>query len=119
MSAHMQLSFVYLTSTLDVTHVIKCTRLSPSLAGRALERGYTLHTLSVCIQASYKVYTLSVCIQASYKVYTLHTSYQLNTVYIPVHTLYLQAILYKMYTVPTYVHDASYMYIFRMCIYNL
>ena len=33
-------SRVYLASTLDVTHVIKCTRLSPSLAGRAWERGY-------------------------------------------------------------------------------
>ena len=29
---HMQLSHVYLTSTLDITHGIKCTRLSPSLA---------------------------------------------------------------------------------------
>ena len=40
MSAYVQLSRVYLASTLDVTHVIKCTRLSPSLAGRAWERGY-------------------------------------------------------------------------------
>jgi len=38
--AHMQLSCVYFASTLDVTHVIKCTRLSPTLAGRAWERGY-------------------------------------------------------------------------------
>ena len=29
MYAHMQLSCVYLTSTLDITHVIKCTRLPP------------------------------------------------------------------------------------------
>ena len=35
-------SRVYLVSTLDVTHVIKCTRLSPSLAGRAWERGYSV-----------------------------------------------------------------------------
>ena len=33
--AQAQLSRVYLVSTLDVTHVIKCTRLSPSLARRA------------------------------------------------------------------------------------
>ena len=39
-SAHAQLSHVYLTSTLDVMHMIKYTRLSPSLAGRACERGY-------------------------------------------------------------------------------
>ena len=32
-SAHAQLSCVYLAPTLDVTHVIKCTRLSPSVAG--------------------------------------------------------------------------------------
>ena len=32
-SAHVQLSRVYLASTLDVTHMIKCTRLSPSLVG--------------------------------------------------------------------------------------
>ena len=37
MSAHTQLSCVYLTSTLDVTHVIKCTRLpSPLLSGESL-----------------------------------------------------------------------------------
>ena len=30
-STHVQLSHVYLAFTLDVTHVIKCTRLSPSL----------------------------------------------------------------------------------------
>ena len=35
--AHAQLSRVYLASTLDVTHVIEYTRLSPSLAGRAWE----------------------------------------------------------------------------------
>ena len=35
-------SRVYLVSTLDVTHVIKYTRLSPSLAGRAWERGYSV-----------------------------------------------------------------------------
>ena len=35
--AHAQLSRVYLASTLDIMHVIKCTRLSPSLAGRAWE----------------------------------------------------------------------------------
>ena len=33
--AHVQLSHIYLMSILDVTHVIKCTRLSPSLAGKA------------------------------------------------------------------------------------
>ena len=32
MHAHMQLSPVYLLSTLDVTHGIKCTRLFPTLA---------------------------------------------------------------------------------------
>ena len=37
--AHAQLSRVYLASTLDVTHVIKCTRLSPTLTRRAWERG--------------------------------------------------------------------------------
>ena len=40
--ARMQLSCVYLLSTLDVTHMIKCNRLSPSLAGTAWERGYHL-----------------------------------------------------------------------------
>ena len=39
--AYMQLSHVYLVSTLDIMHVIKYTRLSPSIAGRAWERGYT------------------------------------------------------------------------------
>ena len=39
MRAHKQLSRVYLASTLDVTHVIKCTRFSLTLAGRAWERG--------------------------------------------------------------------------------
>ena len=38
---HMQLSCVYLVSTLDIMHVIKCTTLSATLAGRAWERGYT------------------------------------------------------------------------------
>ena len=33
-SVHAQLSRIYLASTLDVTHVIKCTRLSPSLVAR-------------------------------------------------------------------------------------
>ena len=37
--AHTQLSRVYLASTLDVTHMIKCTRLSPTLTGRAQEQG--------------------------------------------------------------------------------
>ena len=41
-SAHAQLSHAYLVSTLNVTHVIKYTRLSPFLAGRAWERGYIL-----------------------------------------------------------------------------
>ena len=36
--AHAQLSHVHLASTLDITHVIKRTRLSPSLVGRAWER---------------------------------------------------------------------------------
>ena len=40
--AHVQLSRVYLASTLDVTRVIKCTRLSPTLTGRAWERGYII-----------------------------------------------------------------------------
>ena len=31
---HMQLSRVYFMSTLDVTHMTNCTRLSPSLMGR-------------------------------------------------------------------------------------
>ena len=39
MHAHAQLSCVYLVSTLDVTHVIKCARLSPTLTGRAWEQG--------------------------------------------------------------------------------
>ena len=29
-----------IVSTLDATHVTKCTRLSPSSAGRAWEQGY-------------------------------------------------------------------------------
>ena len=41
MLAHTQLSCVYLVSTLDVTHVIKCTGLSPTLARRAWERGHS------------------------------------------------------------------------------
>ena len=46
--AHAQLSCVYLVSTLDVMHVIKSTRLPPSLLGRAWERGYhyCTHVLS-------------------------------------------------------------------------
>ena len=36
-SALVQLSRVYLASIFDVMHVIKCTRLSPSLAERAWE----------------------------------------------------------------------------------
>ena len=36
--AHTQLSHVHLASTLDITHMIKGTRLSPTLAGRAWER---------------------------------------------------------------------------------
>ena len=36
-SSHVQLSRVYLASTLDVMLVIKCTRLSLTLAGRAWE----------------------------------------------------------------------------------
>ena len=57
--SHAQLSSLYLLSTLDVTHVIKCTRLSPqffdscvfkghtqcALGGRAWERGYSLGVL--------------------------------------------------------------------------
>ena len=35
------LPHVYLVSTLHITHVIECTRLSAFLAGRAWERGYT------------------------------------------------------------------------------
>ena len=37
---HVQSSRVYLESTLDVMHMIKCTRLSPFLTGRAWERSY-------------------------------------------------------------------------------
>ena len=37
--AHTQSSRVYLASTLDVTQTIKCTRLSPTLAGKAWEWG--------------------------------------------------------------------------------
>ena len=44
--AHAQSSRVYIASTLDVTHVIKCTRLSLTLAGRAWERGYKIWSLS-------------------------------------------------------------------------
>ena len=39
MHAHVQLSCIYLVSILDLTHVIKCTRLSSSLAERAWEGG--------------------------------------------------------------------------------
>ena len=35
--AHVQLTHVHLASTLDITHMIKCTRLSPTLAGRVWE----------------------------------------------------------------------------------
>ena len=45
--AHGQFSCVYLTSTFDVTHVIKCTRLSHYLAGRAQER--ELPHVKICI----------------------------------------------------------------------
>ena len=38
--AHTQLSRVYLVSTLYITHMIKCTRLSPSLVGKAWEKGW-------------------------------------------------------------------------------
>ena len=37
MHAHMQLRDIYV---LDVTHVIKCTRFSPSIVERAWVRGY-------------------------------------------------------------------------------
>ena len=37
--AHTQLSRVYFASTMHVTQVIKCTRLSPTLDRRAWERG--------------------------------------------------------------------------------
>ena len=40
MCAHAQSGCVYLVSTLDVIHVIKSTRLFPSLVGRAWEQGY-------------------------------------------------------------------------------
>ena len=46
MSAYIQLSHVYLLSTLDVMHVMKCTRLSLSLTERAWKRGYPDHTFS-------------------------------------------------------------------------
>ena len=39
MHAHKQLSRIYLVSTLDVTHLIKCTSLYLTLAWRAWERG--------------------------------------------------------------------------------
>ena len=41
-------------STLDVTHVIKYTRFSPSLAGRAWERGYTESTCIVPLPVLYQ-----------------------------------------------------------------
>ena len=41
MHAYEQLSCVYLMSTLNVTHVKKRTRFSPSLAGRVLEQDYS------------------------------------------------------------------------------
>ena len=44
MHVHVQLSCVYLMSVLDITHVIKCTRLSPSLAERTWEGGYAIAT---------------------------------------------------------------------------
>ena len=50
--AHTQLSCVYLVSTLDVTHMIKCIRLSPSLVGRAWERGYDVVTLTNIISTN-------------------------------------------------------------------
>ena len=37
---HVQSSRVYLVPTLDIMHMIKCTSLSPFLAGRAWERSY-------------------------------------------------------------------------------
>ena len=52
--AHAQLSRVYLVSTLDVTHVIKCTRLSSTLARRSWERGHSNSTTFV-----YPLYRLS------------------------------------------------------------
>ena len=50
----VQLSHVHLTSTLDVMHVIKCTRLSPSLAGRAweLSRCNWISTVQVLVMES-------------------------------------------------------------------
>ena len=41
--AHVQLSHVYLVSTLDVTHVINCTRISPSLAGKLGKEAICTH----------------------------------------------------------------------------
>ena len=49
MCANAQLSRVYLVSTLNVMHVIKSTRLSPSLVERAWQQGYHYwtHVLSI------------------------------------------------------------------------
>ena len=45
MCAHAHSGRIYLVSTLDVMHVIKSTKLFPSLVGRAWEQGYN-HVLS-------------------------------------------------------------------------
>ena len=57
MHAHTQ----YLGSTLDVTHVIKCTRLSPSLVGRAWEQDYLTST-SMCTMHMWLLTFFLVCV---------------------------------------------------------
>ena len=58
--AHVQLSCVYLVSTLDVTYVIKCTRLSLTLTMRAWERGYSFTRIQ--IQTSVYVCCMHTCV---------------------------------------------------------
>ena len=74
MLAHTQLSCVYLVSTLDVTHVIKCTRLSSTLARRSWERGHSNTTTFV-----YPLYRLS---QISSNIFPLPPSNLTACIYI-------------------------------------
>ena len=46
--AHVQLCRAYLMSTFDVTHGIKCTRLSPSLAGEPGNEAYFMWLFEPC-----------------------------------------------------------------------
>ena len=52
------LSGVYLVSTLDMTHMIKCTRLSPFLAGRAWKGGQLQGSYKSIMVHSYLVWLL-------------------------------------------------------------